>query len=98
MTRFKTLAVAAALVGGLGLASTAQAAPLGASTAGAVAGDAAVSNVHYWRYGYGGGYYRPRPFYRPYGYGYYRPRPYYGGYGFYRPRPFYGFGFRRRFF
>lgn len=36
---------------------------------------------------YGGGFYRPRPyyggFYRPYYGGFYRPRPYYGG--FYRP-------------
>ncbi len=37
------------------------------------------------RYGYRGGYYRPR-YYRPYGYGY---RPYY------RPYGYYGYGYRR---
>ncbi|XP_037810184.1 uncharacterized protein LOC119602637 [Lucilia sericata] len=38
---------------------------------------------------FGGGFYRPRPYY---GGGFYRPRPFYGG-GFYRPRPYYGGGF-----
>lgn len=98
MTRMKVLAMAAAVAGGLGLASAANAAPLAVTPVDAVAGEAAASNVGY--YGRRFGYYRPRPFYRPYGFygprrfygprfGYYRPRPFYRPYGFYGPRPYF---------
>ena len=102
----KVLATAV-LVGGLGLASTADAAPLAPAPAGVVAGDATVSKAYYYGRPYGYyrpiyrpyGFYRPRPFYRPYGF--YRPWPVYRPYGFYRPRPFYrpyGFYGPRRFY
>lgn len=91
----KSLVAALALVGGVGLASAAQAAPVSAVPAGTLAG-AAVETV---AYGCGPGWIpnrwgRCRPMYRPYGYGYgrprfYGPRPFYGPprYGYYRPRP-----------
>ena len=69
----KTLAIAAALVGGALVAAPAGAAPLGAA-AGPVASSAQTGNdlvetVQYRRYGYGRGYYGPRYGYRG---GYYR--------------------------
>ena len=97
MTRLKILATAAAVAGGMGLASAAHAAPLAPVPAGVIAGDAAATDVTYF-YGPGYGYYGPRPVYRPYyGYrrfygprfGYVRPRPFYRPYGFYGPRRFY---------
>ncbi|WP_374545969.1 GCG_CRPN prefix-to-repeats domain-containing protein [Rhodoblastus sp.] len=108
MTFFgKGFVVAAALFGAsLGGAATADAMPI-APVAGGIAAPIEQAgwrcgpgwHVNPWGrcvpngYGYGGGYYAPRPVYRPYGfYGprpYYR-RPYYGGYR----HPYYG-GYRR---
>lgn len=101
MMRLKVLAIAAAITGGLGLASAANATPLSVATADVVAGDAVATNVTYfYGPGYGYGYYGPRPIYRPYGF--YGPRRFYGPrYGFYGPRRFnrhYGFYGPRRFY
>ena len=86
--RLKLLAMASAIAGGLGFASTVDAAPLVVPPAITVVGDAVTTNVNYYGYGPGYGYYRPRPFYRPYGF--YGPRRVYGPrFGYYRPRVFY---------
>ena len=90
----------AAVAGGLGPATVANAAPLSPASPGLVEGGARIERVFG---GCGPGFhpnpwslcrpngYGPRPFYgrpidRPYGY--YRPRPFYRPYGFYGPRPF----------
>ncbi|MCE4222432.1 hypothetical protein HCU64_01595 [Methylobacterium sp. C25] len=100
MTHLKIFATAATLAAGLGLATSASAAPLSPGLIGATDG----ANVERVAGGCGPGFhpnpwgvcrpnfYGPRPFYgrpvyRPYGY--YRPRPYYRPYGFYGPRPFF---------
>jgi hypothetical protein len=87
MTHLKMLAAAAAVVGGLGLASAASAAPLAPIATGTVAGAAHITDVAYGcgpgfapgRFGY------CRPIFRRYGYG---PRRFYGG-PHYGPRRFY---------
>jgi hypothetical protein len=69
----KSLAIAAALVGGALIAAPAGAAPLGAAAgplaSSAQTGNDLVETVQYRRYGYGRGYYGPRYGYRG---GYYR--------------------------
>jgi hypothetical protein len=91
------LAMAAAIVGGIGLTSSlggaAHAAPLAVTTGPSLAGDAVTSVA----YGCGPGFIPNRfgfcrPIYRPYGF--YGPRRFYGPrHGFYGPR----FGYRRHF-
>lgn len=93
--QMKMLAMAAAIVGGVGLATAANAAPIAAPSASTLAGDAQVSNVAYGcgpgfapgRFGY------CRPIFRRYGYygprRFYGPRPVYGPPRFYGPRRFY---------
>lgn len=93
MTRLKIFAIAAAMAGGLGLASAASAAPLPASPG---LGDAA--GIETVAFGCGPGFTRGRfggcrPGFGRFGYGPrpgYGPRRFHGGRGFYRggPRPF----------
>lgn len=97
MVHAKTLSAAAILAAGLGLATTAQAAPFAVAP---LEGEALVQTVaggcgpgfhpNPWgicRPNWGPRRYWGGPVYRPYGY--YRPRPYYRPYGYYGPRPFY---------
>lgn len=101
MTNLKIFVTAAALAGGLGLASAASAAPFSPALLGATDG----AHVERVAGGCGPGWhpnpwgecrpngYGPRRFYGGPGYGggygYYRPRPVYRPYGFYGPRPFF---------
>ncbi|WP_336487783.1 GCG_CRPN prefix-to-repeats domain-containing protein [Methylobacterium nigriterrae] len=103
MIHAKTLGLAAAIAGGLGLATAVSAAPLAPAPLAAAGSDAMIERV---AGGCGPGFHPnpwgvcrpnwgPRPYWRrpvvyggPYGYG--RPRPYYRPYGaYYGPRPFY---------
>lgn len=99
MMRLNTLGIAAAIAGGLGLATAANAAPiapaqLGPSGEGAVVEKAGLIcgpgfHLNPWgvcRPNWGPRRYWGGPVYRPYGY--YRPRPFYRPYG-YGPRPFF---------
>ncbi len=82
----RLLGAAALLVGGLGLAAAASAAPAGPATAAGIAGGGLVEHV---AQGCGPGFFRgPRGFCRPMGGGGYGPRPFYGRRCFVRPTPF----------
>ncbi len=79
----RKLFLAAAALGLFALASPASAMPIGKIAADVANDDAGVTQVHYRRYRYSRGYYRPRVIRR---YGYYGGGPYYGpgsgtGYG-----------------
>lgn len=80
----KPVILAAALAGGLGLAGTAEAA--GGCGPGFHPNPWGVCRPNWGPRRYWGG---PRVVYGGYGYGYARPRPYYRPYGFYGPRPYY---------
>ncbi|MCF4125362.1 GCG_CRPN prefix-to-repeats domain-containing protein [Methylobacterium sp. SyP6R] len=87
--------VAGGLIGSLGLASTAQAAPIGLGAAGTLAPETGVTRVAGGcgpgfipnRFGYCRPFYGPRPVYGL-RYGYYGPRPYWRR-PYYGPRRFY---------
>ena len=81
---FKPVILAAALMGGLGLAGTAEAA--GGCGPGFHPNPWGICRPNYGPRPYWAG---PRRVYGGYGYGYVRPRPYYRPYGFYGPRPYY---------
>jgi hypothetical protein len=92
MKSLHALAAAAVVAGGLGLAGSAQAAPIGLGAATAF-DDSAATRV---AGGCGPGF-APNPWgvcrpFRRYGYGprFYGPRPVYGPPRFYGPRPYYG--------
>ncbi len=94
----RKLFLTGAALGLFALAAPASAMPVGKIAADIANGETGVTQVHYRRYGYSRGYYRPRVIRS---YGYYGGGPYYGpgsgsgygrGYG-YGGGPYYGGGY-----